>query len=241
LQFSFGKEDYRGRLHWLDTECLLLYISQTEDDGTALVVNPFTGEQRTISNELPKLLSGGLVSLLEWRVEYSPNLEWVAYFYVHSSLERGIIVRDLVTKQNLWRSTGGGLYRPAWSPDSQEVAVIDSSEGQLYLVNRLGQAKPIIPDNMKKDVAAPSWSPDGKQLAFWNDHRLMVYDWKSDQVIDLCVPSGEYGAAILPAPVWSPDSQQLVVYYKALVDLQKGIFYTYDGPNTTISGWMKSP
>jgi dipeptidyl aminopeptidase/acylaminoacyl peptidase len=246
-QISFDQEKYVGLPRWLDNKRLLLYTAQTDKDGTVMVVNPFTGEQHFVANELPMLFTGKEYAPgLDWLVEYSPSLEWVAY--LGHSEEPGwgpLIVRDIATKQNLWKSTGGNNGKPVWSSDGDEVAVI--SGGQLYLVERSGQVKAILDENLPHQVEAPAWSPDGKHIAFWNNGSLMIYDHGADQVIDVCIKNT---TPTHHAPLWSSDSSQIVVdyygdqniYFNALVDIQRNIVYKIpEIPNTIYpTVWMNS-
>jgi hypothetical protein len=184
-----------GQLRWLDNERLII---DTEEYGSLLVVNPFTGEQQVVSNELPELYPYFQPGLW-WPVSYSPDLEWVAYYSARHEKDdymEGPVVYDLVTKQTLWKSSGddgvGIGSDPAWSPDGQEVAVIDprgDGDWQLYLIRHSGQAKPVLGENLPHKASSPSWSPDGRLIAFWNADSLMVYDRQTDQVFDTCIPA----------------------------------------------------
>ena len=55
----------------------------------------------------------------------------------------------------------------------------------------------------------PSWSPDGKQLAWWlwNPGELNVLSYESGQVTKLRLPPGRLSAA----PVWLPDGTAMVL------------------------------
>ena len=230
---TFDRTDLYS-LRWLDNQRLLFYVTQTESTGTVLVFNPFTREQRTFSNELPDLYKDFVGATMTWRVEYSPNLEWVVYFGDTKSPGLGPIVRDLVIKQTVWKPPvpGWSYERPAWSPDGKEVAVIAS--GHLYIVNHAGQSKPILDQSPSNLAAAPAWSPDGLHIAFWNGSKLMVYNKQMDQVVDVCVQND---VTTHSPPLWSLDSNQLAVEeyidqgpgkasgFDALVDLQKNIVY----------------
>jgi hypothetical protein len=227
--------DYIGKPRWLSNERIILYTAQTDVDGSVMVVNPFTREQHIIANELPMLhtYNGAIPST--WRVEYSPDLEWVAYLYFD-----GVIVRDVIKKQIIWQSTGGSAGKPAWSSDSQQVAIVNLEDGQLYLINRAGQAKAVLPDGVSKNASYPSWSPDGQSIAFLNDDNLMLYSKANNEVTDLCF-QGRLNSFNPFWPVWSPDSQQFFIPFEGLVDLQKRVVYTtQEITNSGISNWMNS-
>lgn len=222
---------------WLDNNRLIIDTSESSDYEKFLVVNPFTGEQRMVSNELPNLEHRVVRSFLSWSPQYSPDLEWVAYFYVEPGNDRGAIVFDVITKQNLWQSTHGDEGKPAWSPDGQTVAVV--GDGQLYLVNRSGKALPVLDEKLVHEAQSPSWSPDGQQIAFWNNNSLVIYNTQTNRVVDFCIPGN--GQIILPPVLWSPDGQQIIVVGRVLVDLQRKAAYKIkEISNATIFGWMNS-
>jgi len=242
-KFSFNKE-YLGAPRWLDNEQLMM---STKEYGPQLILNPFTGKWRDITNELPLLNTIPTPGGPWWRVEYSPDLEWVAYAYwdgAHRNemdVPAGTIVRDVVTQKNVWQSTHGDEDAPAWSPDGSQLAVKD--DGQLYLVNRSGQAKALLPDDIRHDVWAQTWSPDGKYIAFWNryqesDSSLTLYEVETGKVRDYCIKNEYLGPL-----VWSLNSKELIVNQDIVagpifIDLQKNKAYKLQP--LSISAWMYS-
>jgi Tol biopolymer transport system component len=231
-----------SKVRWLDNERLIV---ETETYGTLLIVNPFTGEKRTISNELPGLDVQSGQGASAWRVEYSSDLEWAAYLYITDEGDgsRAIMVRDVVKNQDIWHSTGGDGGKPVWSPDGHEVAVVSIGDGQLYLVNRSGQVTPVLSSGPPHKASSPSWSPNGRFIVFWNADSLVVYDRRLNQMIDLCIPG--YGSPIPPPVNWSPDSQQFIVYgystHPILVNWEEKVAYKIQGTtDNAILGWMNS-
>lgn len=69
------------KIHWIDNENILLYTAKTSQDGTVLLINPFTKKQKYITNELPGFFDEStlLFPNLNWLIEYSPDLEWGVY------------------------------------------------------------------------------------------------------------------------------------------------------------------
>jgi Tol biopolymer transport system component len=242
-KISFNRVNL-GAVRWLNDKRLII---ETNEYGTLLALNPFTQDQQGISNELPDLYTYSGPGGPWWRVEYSPDLECVVYFYMRNQqngASQGIIVRDVIKKQNLWLSSDGDGGRPVWSPTGQEVAVVDYREGQLYLINRSGKAEPILKRKLANQVNSPSWSPDGYHIAFWNADSLMVYDRQTGQVLDLCISDG--GSPNPASPLWSPNSHQIIVNEglttgPILVDLQTNAAYHLQTiPNSIILAWMNS-
>lgn len=225
---------------WLDNNRIII---STNEFGTLMVVNVLTGGDQIISNKLPTLYTfhaGGPF----WRVEYSPDLEWVAYFYFEPGSDYGTIVYDVVTKQYLWQSTNGDEGQPAWSPDGQEVAVI--GDGQLYLVDRSGNAR-TISNEIATKTQNPSWSPDGRYIAFWSGegysgiNHLMTFDKSTGVITNYCVEN-----PYPHNPIWSPDSRFLLVNQNMesgaiLIDIQELTAQRIENiPDSTIFAWMNS-
>jgi hypothetical protein len=217
-------------LHWLDNERLII---DTEKYGTLLLVNPFTGEQQTLADELPDLYPYELNKKnFPWHpVVYSPDLEWVAYYSEYGDSDGyflGYVLYDLNSKNILWKKESANTL--ILSPDGEiftlaTAGTIDNN--QLYLFNRSEQLKTVLDKSLPHEPGGQfSWSPDSRYIAFWNAESLMIYDRQMDWVFDTCISSnlGVY-------PRWSPDSKQLIVYVSGystetmLVDWQEKLAY----------------
>lgn len=218
------------------------------------MVNPFTQEQTIVSNQLPKWEFPGTspgawkFTAISWLVEYSPDIKWAIYWYIGVG---DAILQEVRTQKTVWSAPLAGIgEKPVWSPDGQHLAVV--ANYHLYLVNLLGEAKPILEKKPKYEeyepwAWSPSWSPDGQKIAFWAPG-LMVYDRQAGRIVDLCLNNP--GETIASPPRWSSDSLQLVLGDYArlsdetpwLVDLQKNILYTDlgNGENFHSAVWMNS-
>lgn len=245
-KLTFNRSDLVW-LHWLDNERLII---DTEKYGTLLLVNPFTGEQQTLADELPDLYPYELnkKNFPWYPVVYSPDLKWVAYYSEYRDSNGyflGYVLYDLSSKQILWKKESPNTLR--LSPDGDiftlaTAGTIDNN--QLYLFNRSGQLKTVLDKSLPHEPGGQfSWSPDSRYIAFWNADSLMIYDRQMDWVFDTCISSnrGVY-------PRWSSDSKQMIVYVSGystetmLVDWQEKLAYKikelpHDG---IMFGWMNS-
>jgi hypothetical protein len=238
-KITFNRTDL-GQPRWLDDKRLLI---DTEKYGTLLLLNPFSREQRTIADELPRLYPYFETGLW-WPVIYSPDLEWVTYYSVGEA-NRGYVagpaVYELKTKKILWEGGNGVGSNAAWAPDGQEVAFTGGmDEHQLFLISRSGQVKTVLGENQSHKADEFSWSPNGHYIAFWNDDSLTVYDRQTNQVFDTCIPGDG-----TENPIWSPDSQKVIIKAYStqpiLVDWQEKVAYKIKYvPDYMIIEWMNS-
>lgn len=229
---------------WLDDERLLIY---TEKYGHQLLVNPFTGEQQELADELPNLYPY-FEPRLWWPIAYSPDLEWVTYFYARTEngkYIRGPVVYNLKTKQILWDQANQVGSDPAWSPDGQTLAFTGGMNGykyQLYLFSHDGDVNAVLDESLPHESFAFSWSPDSRYIAFWNDGSLMVYDVLQDWVFDTCIAGGQLG--VISSPSWSPDSRQIIALgfttTPILVDWHEKRAYKIKDNEMSHYGWMNS-
>ncbi len=83
--------------------------------------------------------------------------------------------------RNLTRTPGAAERDPAWSPDGQFLASFSDASGEYALEllpqSGLGEPKRISLGNPPSFFYSPTWSPDGKKIAY-TDKRLNV--WVAD-------------------------------------------------------------
>ncbi len=145
------------------------------------------------------------------RVEYSRDGNWVAWTDLSETLWRARAV-DGSDKIRL-TSEGTDVFLAHWSPDGKRLAIMAREHGglwQTYLVNAAGGS----PEALLKETrntADPTWSPDGKELAFGREPDLMGKESapRNLQILHIDTHQIEQipGSDGLFSPRWSPDGR----------------------------------
>ena len=144
--------------------------------------------------------------------------------------------------RNLTQSPGAHDRDPEWSPDGSQIAWFSDSSGEYQLMfgDPSGITKP-------RAVALPSaaffsslsWSPDGKQLLFHDNHlniwTLEVASGKTTKIDT----DAFYDPPHQPDSVWSPDSKW-IAYSKVLDSHMRAVFIysTADGKAVQLTDGM---
>jgi TolB protein len=120
--------------------------------------------------------------------------------------------------RRILRIVGIGAWPPSWSADGQTLAFAAALRGdtELYFAESncptvstdcLENAQRITNNGAAED--APSWSPDGKQLAFISNpdgvNNLYLMDVKSREIRRLTTKG------VIGEIAWSPDGKQITV------------------------------
>ena len=120
--------------------------------------------------------------------------------------------------RNITKSSGAADRAPLWSPKGDQLAWFSDANGKgyaLHLTNQDGTAKAeTISIGVSKMAWEPTWSPDGKHIAFVDDDtRIRVINLKNKSIktIDNAGTNLERGRMGI---TWSPDSQW-IAYAKA--------------------------
>jgi hypothetical protein len=245
---TIPRNEFFGIRKWLDNQQLFLNSS---------VLNVNSGEERLFHPEdFPN---------------YSPDDIWQkGWFSLDPMLTRvvypgfgGLAMVDLVTNQTLATVLPqGGSPQVAWSPDGSRVAIagIESQENttnpassEIYIVTRDGQSNQAthLSDYYGySNLYSPSWSPDGRYVAFWQPATLglmlLVLDTTTENVTSYC--NWENSIAIYPDPIWSPDGNQLLIgslntedaSRVLIIDLAKNIAFPIED-DAVPKGWLISP
>ncbi|HEX9972209.1 MAG TPA: BamA/TamA family outer membrane protein [bacterium] len=190
----------------------------------------------TDKKKLEKLVSGQRKSDLEELQWLRPGMSWSnnGKFIVFSSRSAGEDVLNIldVDKKKIIDSHKfdlDGLFAPAWSPTSDEIAFVGVKNGysDIFVFNLVTKELRKTTDDIFSDTE-PTWSPDGTMLAFVSDRKENVepagllgdvkiedYDYHTTDIY--LVKSDGSGLKRLTSndmddksPQWTPDGEHLL-------------------------------
>lgn len=265
-----GQEDWnRGR--WLDNERMVFqhWLDAPYGSYTIVIFNPFTGEQKNMQFDLPNpyivLDTGGRVSWV--KADIDPSLKRVLY----NDKDEKLVLWDLDTQKEIASlPSPTDLIEGTWSPNGKEFAIPSPSQtsdisaaSELFMMDMDGTVKKLTDFNQKYPFANvgtwPSWSPNGRYIAFWlkisnipnpnpDDLRqwLAIIDTTTLETQVYCFSPNKpprSGGGI----GWSPDSTQVIINPEVffseevkpvLVDLSRRTQTTLDTHGLFVAGWM---
>jgi serine/threonine protein kinase len=153
-------------------------LFKTDRDGTTRIysMNPDGSDQRPVPDPLIYL------ELAAWE-SFSPDRSKQIVVRTEGNAELWLITLD--GSQDEWRITydPGQDFDPAWSPTGDLIAYVSekTGSGDIYISTPLGFEAERITLNKDPFDRHPTWSPDGRYLAFWSNaqyslKQIYIYD-----------------------------------------------------------------
>lgn len=231
-RYRAGRMDTDLLAHHLVDELIELLTGRRGVSDTEIAFVSDRGGNREIfvmsadgSGERQATRNGSVNALPGWSpdgksifyVSYRSNRRPALYSVAQGGKKSGRVKGDLAPKDK--------VYRGVMSPNGKRLALVmpdDESNMGIYLTDAHGRGLKRI-THTRGNSLSPTWSPDGKRIAFVSDRtgspQLYIMDSNGKNISRLTFTGG-YNSA----PSWSPDGRWIV--YELRVEGQFDIWLT---------------
>ena len=204
---------------WSPDGTRIAFMSERDGNGEIYMMDADGGNQQNLTNNRAG----------DWNPSWSPDGKRIAFVSdrdeildIHGFPTYEIYVMDADGKnpQNLTNNRAGD-WSPEWSPDGKRIVFMSYREGhfigdfedttsEIYVMDNDGGDEQRLTENRKND-RGPSWSPDGKRIAFssdrkgdWLNYEIYVMDDDGGNLQKLTENRKNDGG-----PSWSPDGKRI--------------------------------
>ncbi len=204
---------------WSPDGTRIAFMSERDGNGEIYMMDADGGNQQNLTNNRAG----------DWNPSWSPDGKRIAFVSdrdgildIHGFPTSEIYVMDADGKnpQNLTNNRAGD-WSPEWSPDGKRIVFMSYREGhfigdfedttsEIYVMDNDGGDEQRLTENRKND-RGPSWSPDGKRIAFssdrkgdWLNYEIYVMDDDGGNLQKLTENRKNDGG-----PSWSPDGKRI--------------------------------
>ena len=217
---------------WSPDGRFLAYVSDQDGDLKIYVMDTWTREHRRLTDHHEG----------EWAPAWSPDGKWIAFVAGSDEIIPPVkfkitshIYRIDANGANLVQLTDQGKnLRPAWSPDSKQIAFVSYHRGEdrkgLYVMDDDGRKLRRVDDQKVQALngifqSECAWSPDGKQIAFSivvpREDRMHLcvidVDGKNFRQLTQGPPilgnKNNFPFPMIRQPAWSPDGKWIAYVY----------------------------
>ena len=195
----------------------IVFVSERDGNREIYVMDADGGNPQNLTNDPNE----------DWYPSWSPNGKRIAFMSLRDghvidfapTYEIYVMDADGDNPQNLTNDRNDDRY-PSWSPDSKRIVFVSERPGhfrsklgitsEIYVMDADGGNQQRLTENRKNDWY-PSWSPDGKRIAFAADRKgdfenFEIYVMDADGGNPQNITNNRNGDS---SPSWSPDGKRI--------------------------------